>query len=234
MRLNLHRGAVAPGVLALAVLAVLATACGGSSPSTAPATKTTAEELPALQSALKGASSVHMVGSAVSGGQKITFDMSFYGKAEMSGTFGEGGGNVLLMIVGSNTYFKLTSGFMKLEKFPKAACTLMCGKWLEEPGTGNQLTQTMSMNSISSQLFGKLPSSVTKGKSKLFVPATFDGQSVLEFRGGGYTIDVAASGTPYPVMVADNHGDNVTFSEWNSVHAPSAPPASEVVNLNQL
>jgi hypothetical protein len=219
MRLNFHRAAVAPGVLALAVLA---TACGGSSPSAA------------LQKAIKAASSVHMVGSAVSGGQKITFNMSFYGNAEMSGTFGENGGSVLLMTVGRNTYFKLDAGFMKMEKFPKAACALVCGKWLEEPGTSNQLTGSLSMASLSGQLFGQLPASVTKDKSRLFVPTTFDGQSVLQFRGGGYTIDVAASGTPYPVMFADSHGDKATFSYWNSVHPPAAPPASEVVNLNQL
>jgi hypothetical protein len=230
MRLNFYRNAVAPGVLALAVLA---TACGGaSSPSKAPSTKTTAEELPALQKALKTANSVHMVGSTVSGGQKITFNMSFYGK-EMSGTFGEGGGSFLLTVVGRNTYFKIDAGFMKLEKIPTSACSLMCGKWLEEPGAGNQLTQGMGMTALSSQLFDKLPASVTKDKS-VFVPAKFDGKSVLEFRGGGYTIDVAATGTPYPVMVTDSSGDNVTFSDWDSVQPPSAPPASDVVNLNQL
>jgi hypothetical protein len=233
MRLNFfYRSAVAPGVLAVAVLA---TACGGgSSPSTAPRAKTAAEVLPAMQKAVKTATSVHMVGSAVSGGQKITFDMSFYGKAEMSGTFGEGGGSVLLMVVGRNTYFKLDAGFLKMSKLPAAECSLICGKYLEEPGTANQVTGDMSMTSLSSQLFGELPASVTKDKSKLFVPAKLGGQSVLQFRGGGYTIDVAASGTPYPVMVADSSGDNVTFSEWNSVQPSSAPPAGAVVNLSQL
>jgi hypothetical protein len=230
MRLNIHRGAVAPGVLALALLGA---ACGGSSPSTS--TETAAQVLPAMQKAVKTATSVHMSGSAKSGSQKITFDMSFYGAGEMSGAFGEDGGSFDLVVVHGKTYIKIDAGFLKVANVPTSVCTIMCGKYVELPGSqASQMTGSLSMSALSNQTFGKLPASVTKDKSELFTPATFDGQPVLRFHGHGYTIDLAGTGTPYPVLVEDSAGDTVMFSQWNAVPAPTAPPADEVISLSKL
>jgi hypothetical protein len=232
MRLNFHRSAIGPGVL---VLAVLATACGGSSPSTASSTKTAAQVLPAMQKAVKTATSVHMTGSTKSGSQTITFDLSFDGARAMSGTFSEGGGSFEMVEVGGKAYLKIDAGFLKTAGAPSSACAIVCGKFVELPGNeASQMTGTLSMSSLSSQAFGKLPAGVTKDKSELFVPGTFDGQPVLTYHGGGYTIDVSKTGTPYPVLVEDSTGDKVVFSQWNAVPAPSSPPANQVISINKL
>jgi hypothetical protein len=62
-----------------------------------------------------------------------------------------------------------------------------------------------------------------------------DGQQVLQFRQGNNALDVAnIGGTMYPVLFIGPDGDRITFSNWNSVTLPGAPPASEVVNLSKL
>jgi hypothetical protein len=237
MRLRFQLGAAASAALAAGLMVSGCGSAGSGSGSSGPGASgsTEATVVPQLQAAVRAAKSVHMVGSATSAGHTITFDMSFYGKNGMSGSFGEGGGSFSLLAVGGKTYFKVDAGFLKLSKAPAAACSLVCGKYMEVPvSETGQITGSLSMAALSGQAFGKLPASVLKDKTGKFVPATFDGQPVLQFRGGGYTIDVAATGTPYPVLVRNSSGDNITFSEWNAVSAPAAPPASQVVNLSQL
>jgi hypothetical protein len=217
---------------------LLMSGCGssgspGSGSSATASAETAAKLLPEVKAAVKSATSVHMTGTAISDGQKISFDMNFYGKGDMSGTMSYSSGSIKLLVVGRNAYFKLDAGFLKAQKLPAAACSLVCGKYLEEPGSASQFASGLSMTGLSGQAMNQLPGMTRKAMSKDFVPATVDGQSVLQFRNGGSTIDVSASGTPYLIRV-NTAGDNITFSDWNGVPAPTAPPASQIVNLSQL
>jgi len=230
---------------ALAV-GVFVSACGGSSQpgaSTGNAASTGAAStsdtvkqiIPAMDAAVAAAQSVHMTGSAMSGSQRITFNMSFYGRSDMSGRFHEDGASLSILAVGGKTYIELDAAFLKLQHAPTAVCAIMCGKYVElSASQSSQLTSTLTMSALSKQAFGKLPSSVTGDTSALFVPASYDGEAVLSFHGGGDTIDVAANGAPYPVLFTDAKGDVIVFTEWNSVSAPTPPPASDTVNLSQL
>jgi len=236
MRLRFTLG---PAVAAALSAGLLATACGGSAPAAHSPAKTTAKTtgdiLKEMQSAVKSAKSVHMAGTITSGSQKITFDMSFYGRSDMSGTFDEGSGSASLLMVGSSTYVKASSGFLKAAKLPASLCGTICGKYIELPASdASSITGSLSMSALSSQAFGKIPASTEKATSALFAPASHDGSPVLKLSSKGYTIEVAGTGTPYPVLVMAPGGETVVFSEWNAVPVPAAPPASQVVNLSQL
>jgi hypothetical protein len=188
-----------------------------------------------MQSAVKSAKSVHMTGSLVSGSQTITFDLSFYGRSDTSGTFSDGNGAFSLLIVNGTTYIKANSAFLKLAKAPASACRTICGKYIKLPApAAGQLTGSLSMSGLTTQMFGSLPTSVTNNESNLFVRASYDGQPVLKFSGGGYTIDVASTGPAYPLLIKGQAGDSLTFSQWNALPAPVAPPASQVVNISHL
>ena len=230
-------GVVVPVMMA----GLLAAACGGGSAgssgsvstSQSSSTKTAAEILPEVQAALKAAKSVHMTGTVTDGPQKTGFNMSFYGKTGLSGSFTEGGGGFQMLAVGGKTYIKANAAFLKVARVPGAACTAICGKYIELPGSAaGQITGSLSLSSLSRQAFGKLPSA-SKDTSEHFVPATYHGESVLQFRQGKSVLDVAATGTPYPVLI-QSAGDAITFSDWNSVPAPVAPPARKVLNIGQL
>lgn len=197
--------------------------------------ETVKQIVPAMDAAVASAQSVHMAGSTQSGSQTITFNVGFYGQTDVSGLFAQNGASFSILVVSGQTYVKLNASFLKLVKAPASACSLVCGKYVQLPSSeASQITGSLSLSGLSKQAFGSLPASVTDDTSDMFVPATFDGQAVLEFHGGGYTIDVARDSPHYPLRVADSTRDSIVFSDWNSVTAPTAPPASSVVNLSQI
>ncbi len=159
--------------------------------------------------------------------------MSFYGKTGLSGSFTEGGGGFQMLAVGGKTYIKANAAFLKVAKVPGAACATICGKYIELPSSAaSQITGSLSLSSLARQAFGKLPSAAKYARER-FVAASYHGQPVLQFRQGKNVLDVAATGTPYPVLIQSS-GDAITFSDWNSVPAPIAPPARKVLNIGQL
>jgi hypothetical protein len=224
-----------PVVAAALAAGLLASACGGSAAPPHRPAKTTPDILKEMQAAVKAAKSVHMTGTVMSGSQKITFDMSFYGRSDMSGTFDEGTGTASLLIVGASTYVKASSAFLKSAKLPASLCGTICGKYIELPASDKSaITGSLSMSALSTQAFGKLPMSAAKDASEFFVHASYDGNPVLKISSKGYTLEVAGTGTPYPVLVEAPGGETVVFSQWNAVPTPAVPPASQVVNLSQL
>lgn len=79
-----------------------------------------------------------------------------------------------------------------------------------------------------------LPSSVSHDTVDRFTPATLDGQPVLKATKGRDTIEVAATGSPYPVLLAESGRGRLTFSEWNAVPPLAPPPANEVITASNL
>ncbi|MBO0832047.1 MAG: hypothetical protein J2P29_08775, partial [Actinobacteria bacterium] len=87
------------------------------------------------------------------------------------------------------------------------------------------------LSSIGKQFVNALPSSVTQDSKDTFQPTTFNGQPALKFTQGRYTIDVASSGPPYVLYLADSATGSLTFSQWNSVPTITPPPAADVISL---
>lgn len=238
---KLYRAAALPAALAAAGLIA---ACGGSSPSSSsssspaaapsPTATSAAQILPQMKAAVSSAQSVHMSGSGTSGGQRVTFDVSFFGKSGVDGSVSEQGKTFIILSVGGKTYIKINSDFLKAAGAPASVCARVCGKYIEVPASqARQITGSFTLGSLASQVFAKLPAKLDSS-SVMFTPATYEGQQVLQVTAAGNTISVAATGKPYPLLLKTRSGDNIRFTQWNSVTAPSAPPASEVIAPSQL
>jgi len=225
-------------VLSLVAAGLLAAACGGASSPAAPTSPkptanpdTAAKIVPAMQAAVASASSVHIAGTVLDGSQHATIDMSFVG-GDVSGTLSEGSQSYTLLVVSGKAYFKVDQAFLQSANPPASDCSSMCGKYVAVPGAQlSQLTGSLSMSSITQQFVKSLPSSVSHDTADLFVPATLNGQPVLQFTQSPYTIDVAATGAPYLLYAADASQGTLTFSQWNSVPPLTPPPAGDVITL---
>jgi hypothetical protein len=216
-------------VSTLAAAGLLTAACGAS-PAANP--DTAAKIVPAMQAAVKSATSVHISGSVKDGSQQDTIDMSFAGN-DASGTVSQGGQAYTILLVADKAYVKVDQGFLKAANLPASDCTSMCGKYVAVPGSQiSQLTGSLSLARITNQFVSSLPSSVRNDTADVFQKSTFDGQKALKFAQGRYTIDVADTGTPYLLYISDSsNGNNLTFSQWNSVPPLTPPPASEVITI---
>jgi hypothetical protein len=224
---RLFRGAALAAVLA----AVLAASGCSSSPA---GSKTASKLMPDVQTAAKGATSVHMAGSVNQGSQTATINMSFSGNS-VAGTVGLNGASFFLLSLNGKTYIKLDSAFLKYAKAPASACATICGKYVELPASSaSQITGSLNMQQLVHQVFSNKNMSSAAGSGCVFSPATVNGQSVLQCRQGAYTVDVAAHGKPYLVYFSGPHGEHIAFSDWNSVTSPAAPPASQVISLSNL
>ena len=240
MRSKLIYAAAAPAAMAAAALVA---ACGGSSPSSSssstpasspsPTAVAASQVLPKMEAAVKAAKSVHMSGKAPNGSQHVTFDVSFFGKSGVAGSVGENGESFYILSESGRTFIKINAGFLKVAHAPASACATVCGKYVELPASeAKQITGSFTLPALASQVFSKLPSAGSA--AVMFTPATAGGQQVLQWTKGKTTVSVAATGTPYPLVISDNSGDSVNFTQWNAVTAPALPPASKIINISQL
>lgn len=185
-----------------------------------------------MKAAADSATSVRMTGSGKNGSSTLSFDLSFVGNSDLSGSFTENGTRLAIEVVAGRTYIDINQGFLKIADLPASDCAAVCGKWVEVPAAeASQIAGSITLSSLRKQVFGTIPLSASANASLTFVSGTYNGQPVLTAHGGGYTLDVASSGPPYPLFIATPGGDDVTFSEWNSVPALTPPPASEVISL---
>ncbi len=107
----------------------------------------------------------------------------------------------------------------------------MCGKYVElTSAQTSALAGDFTMRTLLGSLTGALPRLADAGTT------TVNGQQARVLRASdGSTLDVAATGTPYPLRVIGKaHRGRLDFSQWNSVPRPVAPPASQVINVSRL
>lgn len=229
----MHRGIVRVGIaIATAVGVSMVAACSGSGSAAPPAGKAATAVLPQITAAVRSASSVHMTGTVTSGSQTITLSISFAGSGGMAGTMTVNGANLGVLATNGQTYVKINPSFLALAKAPASACKQICGKYVQVPAADAQsITGALSMSGLIDGVFGKLPHAVS---GQYFVPGTYQGQSVLEFRQHGYTLIVAGHGKPYPLAITAPHGEYLDFSDWNAVTPPAPPPASQTVKIGAL
>ena len=223
---RLFRGAAMAAVLAASLAAGCSSSPAGS--------KSAAKLMPKVQAAAKAATSVHMAGLVTQGSQTATINMSFSGNS-VAGTVGLNGASFDLLSLNGKTYIKLNAAFLKYAKAPASVCATVCGKYVAlPPSSTSQITGSLSMQQLVHQVFSNKNMSAGAASGCLFTPATVNGQSVLQCRQGPYAVDVAAHGKPYLVYFTGPHGEHLTFSDWNSVTLPAAPPASQVISLSKL
>lgn len=232
---------VRPYATALPLLAVglLAAGCGGSSPSAGaspkatPALQTVADVVPAMQAAVRKATSVHVAGTVLDGSKQVGLDLSLT-TGGASGTVSEGGQTYTILLVATKAHVKVDQDFLKTAGLPAADCSSVCGKYVLVPASQiTRLSGSLSMSSFTSGLVKSFGAAAhdTAGR---FVAAMLDGQPVLRATSGPYTIDVASKGTPYLVLFSNSKHGGVIFSQWNAVPPLTPPPASQVVSPGGL
>lgn len=227
----MYAGAVRAGIglLACAILAAVLTGFG-SSRSPAPP-RSPAATVAQMKTAVNAASSVHLDGVLRNSGRAVALDVGLLRSGEFAGTISSKGVPLTLIDTGGKIYVKATPAFLRELKVSSAVCSLMCGKFVELSGAQTSaLAGSFTMRNLLGSLTGTLPRFADAGTT------TVNGQQAQVLRASdGSMLDVAATGTPYPLRVIGKaHSGRLDFTQWNSVPRPVAPPASQVINLSQL
>ena len=108
---------------------------GGSSPASVAASAGPPPDAAALgkqvKSAAAKATSVHVLAVVTQGGSKISMNMSMTRAGDLSGTMSANQAAFTMLVTRGHAYVKVTSGLLKSQHLPSAACALVCGKYLE-------------------------------------------------------------------------------------------------------
>jgi len=189
-----------------------------------------------MAAAMRQASSVHLSGTAVQNGQKLSLNLSMTRSGGVSGQVNQDGDEVTILSTGGTSYVRVNAAILRSAHAPAAACKLFCGKYLktttaQSPGLGG-LSMSSLMGPMSRSITGTSAAKVTFGGTTVLggVPVW-----VIQESGQG-TAFVAARGPHYLLRVVSSQqsGGTASFTQWNTVRIPGPPPASQVVNLNQL
>jgi hypothetical protein len=209
--------------------AVAVSSCGSSTPSEPGAAALTSS----AQQSVRTASSVHVDGAGSNNGVPVAYNLGVNRAGDISGTIHENGANFDIISANGKVYIKATPEFLKQAHAPANVCTIVCGRWVElPPKEASQLTSNATMSTLTGEAnFSNLPKLTEDGST------TVNGQSawVLKAPDGG-TVDVSQQSAHYPLQVksASSNQGVLHYTQWNAVPKPTAPPASQVINLSGL
>ena len=223
------RGVLRVAIGLAAIWAVLL--AGYASAAASVLTRTPAQTVAQMKSAVSAANSVHLSGVLRSGGRAVGLDIGLLRSGAFAGTITDNGVPLTLTDTGAKLYVKATPAFLKQIKVSPALCSLMCGKWVELTAAQSKaLAGNFTMDKLLASLTGRLPKFTDAGT------ATVRGQRAQVLRAAdGSMLDVAATGTAYPLRaVGEKHSGQLDFTQWNSVPRPAAPPVRLVINAASL
>jgi hypothetical protein len=238
-----QRGALA-ALAAATIGATLLAGCGApaaaqtatESAALAAATRSPSQTVAEMRKAVQAARSVHLSGVVRNAGKPIGLNLGLIRSGDFSGTLTQNGIPLRLIAAGGKVYVKATVAYLKKLKVPASVCSIICGKYVEvSPAQARSLLGSLSMSALLSSFTGKVPRFTNAGTTTV---AGRKGQVLLG--PDGSRLVVAATGTPYPLQAVGrqtNGGQSngtLNFSQWNAVPRPTAPPASQVVNLNKI
>jgi hypothetical protein len=186
-----------------------------------------------MQASVRQANSVHISGRLTNGAIPISVNLDMHRNGDVSGSVSQNGAPFQVIGLHNAIYIKATRSFLQQVKAPTSACAVVCGKWLQlTPSQASQLTGDLSMSSLTGPLTsGQVPKLAEAGSK------TVNGQSAWALRAaGGSMLYVSSSRQHYPVAATTGGSANeeVIYSRWNTAPEPVAPPANEVLNLNNL
>jgi hypothetical protein len=216
-----------PSALVLAALA----GCGGSSSSSSGiASEPPQTILKSSVAAADSLKSVHAAGSVVSGGQHVGIDVHLLNGVGGRGQITLNGLTFQLVGLRNYAYMKAPSQVWRQAGAPAAAASLLEGKWLKTPATGQfaSIAQLTDLRRLFDQLLKP------HGKIKTGATSTVAGRKVVALTSGEGTLYVAATGNPYPVQLVKSgaNGGQLTFDRFNEALTVSAP--ANTINLPAL
>jgi hypothetical protein len=202
--------------------AALLTACGGGSSGNGEAAKKGPQVAADAANALEQAGAAHLKGNVTEQGQSGDVDLQLQG-TDVSGTITLGGQKVQLISTGGKIYAKAPAAFWSSFGAPESIAGQLDGQWVIVPGEAASSFDTFTLKGLADSL--RKPSD---GSIKDAVTTTsLDKQLVVVVsQTDGSTLDVAATGTPYPLKATDKGGDSpgtLTFSGFGKKTTITAP-----------
>jgi hypothetical protein len=216
-------------VAVVGLAAVLLTACGGSGGNGESAKKGPQVAADAAN-ALEKAGAAHLSGTGTQDGKPMQLDVTVVG-ADATGTVTMDGAKLDLINVGGKLYIRASSDFWAQNGIPAAAVSLLDGKWVILPADSAGELSQFSLKGLADEL--RHPSDGTI-KDAVHTD-TVDGKKVVVVtESNGSTLDVAATGEPYPLKIVDkgSEASTITASDFGKKTKIAAP--SGALDLSQL
>ena len=192
--------------------------------------------------ATKEAASIRMAGRVVSDGEPLTIDFAVDTRGACTGKLGMKGGKAELLQVNKVLYMKGDAKFWEasLGAEAKGLTSLLKGRWLKVPaGTAGDMDGVCNLKAMLDGLDKDKSDrrGMTRGPD-----AEVDGRpavTLVKKKAGGKstTLFVAKEGEPYLLKVVKTGGDEpgtIVFSDYNKPVKAVAPPADEIVDLQDL
>jgi hypothetical protein len=212
-----------------ALAALLLTACGGSDDNGESAKKGPQVAADAA-GALEKAGAVHLTGTGTSNGAAMKLDLHLQG-GDATGTISEGGNSIKLVGTGGKLYVQASSGFWTQAGIPDSAAGGLAGKWVIVPSSAAAQVLPFTLSSLADEL--RHPSGATVKDA--VSTSTLNGQKVVVVtQTDGSVLDVAATGTPYPLRTVDKgkEAGAVNASDFGKKVTITAPTGA--LDLSQL
>jgi len=182
--------------------------------------------LVAAESAATGkATSVHVVGHVVVGGE--TYGVDLHLGADGDGTLIYAGGTLGIRRVGTDLYLSADAAFFTAHKHPELAAVYPEGTWMPIDPADPAYANILPLTKVSTWSALALSAPATTS-----APGTpVDGKATVALKGGtgakANTLLLPATGAALPMLTASaDKIDQVEFMEWNAaVPAPTRPTA---------
>jgi len=219
--------------LAVAGLAaVLLTACGGGGGSgNGEAAKTGPQVATDAADALEQSGAAHLTGSITEQGQSGDVDLHLQG-ADVSGSITLGGHQVQLISTGGRIYARAPAAFWSTFGAPESVAGQLDGQWVVVPAQAASSFGTFTLRGLADEL--RKPSGGSY-EDPVGADALHGQKVVVVTQTDGSTLDVAATGTPYPLTAGNKGSDSPgtlhlgDFGKKTTITAPA-----NALDLSQL
>ncbi|WP_371403217.1 hypothetical protein OHA10_35695 [Kribbella sp. NBC_00662] len=184
------------------------------------------------QAAAKAANSVRMKGAVSDGKERMVLDVRVT-KNGGQGSITTSDGGMSVMVIGKTAYLKMSNKFWRSQTKSKAEADavvgLIAGRWIRTTMSDKDLGN-FALFASKAEFFDTLfePS----GTVKKTAPKTVDGVPAIGLGDGDGTLWVDTA-TARPVSL-ESGSDKLSFSEYNKVTTPKAPPANQVIDGKAL
>jgi hypothetical protein len=189
------------------------------------ANQSASDILTAAINAIKSARSVTLSGTYGSGAQGVQIKSgTFFSSGDVDASLVINGASAHLIKIGTVDYLNADAAFWTAQSMPSADVSKLAGIWVRVPDAATHIGASLALSNIATGL-ATHAGTVTKGTT-----STVNGQAVVSIMSStNGTLYVATVGTPYPVEATKpgSSGGTLTFSNWNSASAPTAPAGSK-------
>ncbi|WP_427892444.1 hypothetical protein ACQHIV_05990 [Kribbella sp. GL6] len=192
-----------------------------------------AKILAKAQAAAKAAKSVRMKGTIADGRDRMTLDVRL-AKGAGQGTIKTNGITTTVMVIGKTAYLKLSDDFWRGQAKSKAQADavigLIAGRWIRTTLDSKEFSDFALFADKAAVFDGMFEPT---GKVRKTAPRTIGGVPAIGLRDSDGTLWVDRA-TGRPLRLETSGTDVVTFTEYDRVPTPKAPPADQVIDGEAL